>query len=324
MKIKIFAVILLSALAAFGGDKIKNVIVMIPDGTSIGAVTLSRWVQYYRDSTKTNLNLDPYFCGMVKTHSSNAPIGDSAPTSSWFATGMASRTSFISMYPPADPGKDLVQVDDAKKYQPLMTVLEASKLAGKKTGLVFTCYFPHATPADFSAHYYSRGEYAIIADQMVYNNIDVVFGGGTDYLLEHHRTYLSEKGCEVITDDYIAFRENKNNKVWALFEKQDMPYDIDRKTMEMGIPSLAEMTEKAIKLLSESEEGFFLMVEGSKVDWAAHTNDPVGIVSDFLAFDEAVGKAIEFAKKNGETYVMVLPDHGNSGITIGSNKVNTG
>jgi alkaline phosphatase len=97
-----------------------------------------------------------------------------------------------------------------------------------------------------------------------------------------------------------------------------MAYDIDRKP-ELE-PSLAEMTKTAIDKLSRNENGFFLMVEGSKIDWAAHNNDVRAIISDMLAFDKACGEAFKFAQKNGETLVIVVPDHGNSGISIGSNK----
>lgn len=76
------------------------------------------------------------------------------------------------------------------------------------------------------------------------------------------------------------------------------------------------MTQKAIDILSQNPDGFFLMVEGSKVDWAAHANDPVGIISDVLAFDDAVAKAVEFAKKHGNTLIVAMTDHGNSGISI--------
>lgn len=112
--------------------------------------------------------------------------------------------------------------------------------------------------------------------------------------------------------------EYARGKVWALFGEKALPYDLDRNPDE--VPSLAEMTEKALEILSKQENGFFLMVEGSQVDWAAHANDPVGIVTEFLAFDEAVGKVMDFARSNGETAVVVLADHGNGGFTIGSSR----
>jgi alkaline phosphatase len=97
-----------------------------------------------------------------------------------------------------------------------------------------------------------------------------------------------------------------------------MPYDIDRDTT--ATPSLEEMTRTAISKLSQNEKGFFLMVEGSKIDWAAHANDPMGMASDYLAFDRACAAALEFAKANGETAVIIVPDHGNSGISLGSSR----
>jgi alkaline phosphatase len=104
--------------------------------------------------------------------------------------------------------------------------------------------------------------------------------------------------------------------MWALFCDADMSFDIDRDPAKE--PSLAEMTRKAIEKLSKDEDGFVLMVEGSKIDWAAHANDAASIITDMLAFDEACGIAFDFAEKNGETLVVVVPDHGNSGLSIGS------
>jgi alkaline phosphatase len=308
--------------------KIRNVIMMIPDGTSTTLLSLSRWYQGYKQSNITNLPplaIDPLICGLLRTHSSNAPIGDSAPTSSWYATGAASRAGYISMYPPKDAKNDLVDIDASKTYQPLLTVLEAAKLSGKKTGLVFTCQFPHATPADFSAHWYDRGNYDLIAKQMVHNDIDVLFGGGAKYLSADEADYLTSQKCDTITNSISRFRavkENADIKAWALFDEGEMKYDFDRnKETE---PSLAEMTGKAIRILSKNEKGFFLMVEGSKVDWAAHGNDPIGVISDFLAFDKAVDTAVTFAKnnKNIETIVVVCPDHSTGGITFGNQNSN--
>lgn len=295
---------------------VKNVILLIPDGTSFGAVSLARWKQWYENPDKPNLFIDPYICGTVRTHSSNAPIGDSAPTTSCYMTGYPSRTGFVSTYPPHDGDNDIYPTDPERAYQPLITVLEAAKMMkDKATGLVFTCEFPHATPADCSAHSYNRGKYEWIAPQMVHNDIDVVIGGGVSLLGDDLKDYLRSNGYGVILDDIDGFRSFEGDKMWSLFCPRDMPYDIDRDPAK--IPSLEEMTSKAIEKLSKDEHGFFLMVEGSKVDWAAHANDPVGIATDFLAFDRACGVALDFARKNGETAVVILPDHGNSGISIG-------
>jgi alkaline phosphatase len=294
----------------------KNVIVMIPDGTSIGVVSAARWYQIY-NNMGSSLAIDPYMCGTVKTFASNAPIGDSAPTASCYMTGMLQQAGNISIYPVADPENDLVPVDPAKAYQPLATILEAAKYQqNKSTGLVVTVEFPHATPAACAAHYYARGEYKYIASQMAYQNLDVMFGGGNSILTDDIKQHFKNTGTALIQDDIKAFRNLKGReKVWALFGERDLPYDLDRDSTK--IPSLAEMTEKALERLSQNENGFFLMVEGSKIDWAAHGNDAVGCITEFIAFDRAVAKVMDFAKKNGETTVIVLSDHGNSGFTIG-------
>lgn len=111
---------------------VKNVILLIPDGTSFGAVSLARWKQWYENPDKPNLFIDPYICGTVRTHSSNAPIGDSAPTTSCYMTGYPSRTGFVSTYPPHDGDNDIYPTDPERAYQPLVTVLEAAKMMKDK------------------------------------------------------------------------------------------------------------------------------------------------------------------------------------------------
>ncbi|MDR1631905.1 MAG: alkaline phosphatase [Dysgonamonadaceae bacterium] len=299
--------------------EIKNVILLIPDGTSLASVSTARWFQRYLNPDETRLNIDPYLCGTILTFSSNAPIGDSAPTTSCYMTGYPSRAGYVSTYPVADPVNDIIPMDSLKAYQPLMTLLEAARIAQhKSTGLVFTCEFPHATPADCSAHSYQRGNYGWIAPQIVHNQIDVVIGGGVSLLNDENRQFLKNEGYGLFLNDINGFRNYPGDKMWALFADKDMAYDIDRNSEQE--PSLAEMTKIAINKLSRNKNGFFLMVEGSKIDWAAHANDARAIISDMLAFDEACGEAFRFAESNGETLVVVAPDHGNSGISIGSNK----
>lgn len=295
---------------------VKNVILMIPDGTSMGVVSAARWYKKYNKINEGTLNLDPYICGTVITFCSNAPIGDSAPTTSTYMTGMPQQSGNIAIYPMADPENDLYKVDPEKAYQPLATILEAIRLEkNKSAGLVVTVEFPHATPADCSAHYYDRKSYDYLASQMAYQNLDVMFGGGNSIITEDIKKQFDRSKTTYIKNDINAFRNHKEGKVWALFAERDLPYDLDRN--RDTIPSLAEMTKKAIDLLSQNDNGFFLMVEGSKVDWGAHANDAVGCITEFIAFDDAVGEALEFAKKDGNTAIVILPDHGNSGFTIG-------
>ena len=297
---------------------VKNLIVMIPDGASLSCVSAARWYKWHLQAgDKPQLYIDPYICGTVLTHSSNAPIGDSAPTTSCYMTGYPSRAGYVATYPPSSGIADIYPVDPQKTYQPLTTLLEAAKLVHRKaTGLVFTCEFPHATPADCSAHSYDRSRYDWIAPQMVHNDLDVVIGGGVSLLSEADEAYLKANGYGVYKNDIAGMRNEQGNKLWALYNDRDMTYDLDRDAAKE--PSLEEMTRIAIDKLSGNANGFFLMVEGSKVDWAAHANDPVGIITEFLAFDRACGAALDFARKDGETLVVIVPDHGNSGFSIGS------
>ncbi|MDR1408091.1 MAG: alkaline phosphatase [Tannerella sp.] len=296
---------------------VKNLIVMIPDGTSLATVSIARWYQWYLDPARPKLNIDAYLCGTVQTFSSNAPIGDSAPTTSCYMTGYPSRAGYVSTYPPSAGNDDIYPLDPAKAYQPLTTLLEAAKLTQRKaTGLVFTCEFPHATPADCSSHSYDRGRYDWISSQMVHNDLDVVIGGGVSLLSETDEAYLKANGYGVYKNDMAGMRAERSNRMWALYNEKDMTYDLDRDASKE--PSIEEMTRTAIEKLSKNETGFFLMVEGSKVDWAAHANDPVGMITEFLAFDRACRAALEFAEKDGETLVVIVPDHGNSGISLGS------
>ena len=294
----------------------KNVIVMIPDGTSMGVVSAARWYKVY-NNLGNGLNIDPYICGTVKTFSSNAPIGDSAPTTSCYMTGMPQQTGNIAIYPPVDAVNDLLEVNPDMAYQPLATILEAARIEkSKATGLVVTVEFPHATPADCSAHHYNRNNYKALAPQMAYQNLDVMFGGGNSFVADDMKEHFRQRNIRYIKDDIIAFQNHDAGKVWALFADRELPYDLDRDASR--IPSLEEMTRKALDLLSQNENGFFLMVEGSKIDWAAHSNDAVGCITEFIAFDNAVGAVMDFAQKDGNTTVIILPDHGNSGFTIGN------
>ncbi|MDR1259753.1 MAG: alkaline phosphatase [Tannerellaceae bacterium] len=295
---------------------VKNIILLIPDGSSLATVSIARWLQWYNHPELPKLNLDPYICGTVRTHSSNAPIGDSAPTTSCYMTGYPSRTGYVSTYPLSDAANDIYPTDPERAYQPLTTVPEAGRiLHNKAAGLVFTCEFPHATPADCSAHSYNRSRYEWIAPQMVHNDLSVVIGGGVSLLDQESEDFLKANGYSVYKNDLQGMRGDKSDKMWALYGEKDMDYDIDRDPSAQ--PSLEEMTRTAIAKLSGNENGFFLMVEGSKVDWAAHANDPVAMATDFLAFDRACGAALEFAALDGETAVVIVPDHGNSGVSLG-------
>lgn len=307
----------------FGQNKpIKNIIIMIPDGTSIDVLALARW---YNNSVP--LAIDPYIRGLVKTHCSDTPIGDSAPTGSTYATGHLSRTGFVATYPDSVmQGMEIIATDPIKAFSPMFTIMESAKLMGKSTGLIVTCHFPHATPADFSSHSQNRDNYELLSKQMVFNNIDLVLGGGYNYIDPKKRNDKLDLTKLLIYRGYTLLKtpaelQSFNGlKAWGLFAPESLKNEMDRDPQAQ--PTLAEMTQKGIELLSKNENGFFMMVEGSKVDWSAHDNDPIGMVTEFLAFDKAVKIALDFAKTDGKTLVIIVPDHGNSGISIGNSKSN--
>jgi alkaline phosphatase len=231
-------------------------------------------------------------------------IVDSAPAATAYSTGFKTNDKFLGM---------------TYDLKPVATVLEGAQALGKSTGLIATSNIQHATPAAFSSHINDRALNTIISSQQVYNNIDVVFGGGSQFL--NHKgndliEVLKENGYQYITTK-AEMEKLESYPVWGMFAPNAMAYDFDR-VLHPNEPSLAEMTAKAIELLSQNEKGFFLMVEGSKIDWTAHANDPIGLVSDILAFDDAVGVALEFAKENQDTMLLIMSDHGTGGITMGN------
>lgn len=294
----------------------QNVIILIPDGMSTDGLTLARWY-----AGGGELNLDSMASGLVRTYSADAPIADSAPAGTAMATGYKSHTGFVGVLPDLNTMPGLEQLSSADARKPVATILEAAQLAGKATGLVATSEIMHATPADFSAHDPSRKNYDALSEQQVYQDMDVVIGAGSKYFTSEVRgdkenlvSFLKSNYQYVTTPG--EFNQVTSGKLWAMFNPISLAYEFDRDPSKE--PSLAQMTQKAIDLLSQDEDGFFLMVEGSKIDWAAHANDPVGVISDILAFDQAVGIALNFAKEDGNTLVIAVTDHGNSGISIGS------
>lgn len=295
---------------------VKNVIFMVSDGTSISTISLARWYQNLQADSLTKLHLDPYMSGTVLTFCSDAPIGDSAPTTSTYMNGMPSIQGMVGTYPYAT-SQDLIPVDSTMGYRPLVSLMEATRvLQDRKVGVVVTCEFPHATPADATAHSYSRKRYDWIIPQMVHNHLDVVIGGGEGLISEEQVNYLRSQDYGVYLNDHASLTSNQKDRMWSLFSHRDIPYDMD------GVagrdPKLSEMVSSAISLLDRNNpNGFFLLVEGSKVDWAAHANDPVAMATEFLAFDRAVQVALDFAKTDGNTIVVVTADHGNSGLSLG-------
>lgn len=307
-------------------EPVKNVIVIMTDGTGSTHTTISRWMN------GAPLVSEEYVTGAIRTYAADSLITDSAPAATAFATGKKSNTKLVGVLPyrATLPG---AEASEEEKYRPFATVLEAAKLKGKSTGLIATSNIQHASPAGYSAHTGNRSDYNDIAMQQVYQDIDVVFGGGRQYLLPEQNggvrkdgknleMTLKERGYGLVKDRQ-EMKMWSGGKVWGLFAADAMAYEMDRKILNPEEPSLAEMTESALQVLSKNPKGFFLFVEASKVDWASHANDPMGVISDVLAWDESVEIAVNFAKKNPGTLVLAFSDHGNGGMSLGNKKTDT-
>ncbi|UOB76807.1 alkaline phosphatase [Bacillus sp. ZJS3] len=304
--------------------KPKNVIIMVMDGTSSTATTLAR---LYKGKP---LALDEMVTGGVRTYSAESAITDSAPAATALATGNKSNSGYVGVLPSIVSSPGLKPMKEEDKLRPVANVLEGAIRTGRATGIVATAEIQHATPAGFSAHHVNRKHFDVIAEQQVYQNIDVVLGGGKAALLPKKRKdsedlvkVIQEKGYDFVeTKD--ALLNSKSNKIWGSFSHNALAFDMDREATNPKQPTLSQMTEKAIQVLSKDKDGFFLFVEGSKPDWAAHVNDPIGMISDVLAFDNAVAEALKFAKKDENTLLIALTDHGNSGISIGNTNTTKG
>ena len=236
----------------------KNVIVMIPDGMSVTSVTLARW---YLGGAP--LTMDGLACGQVRTHNADSLIADSAPAATAMATGFKSHTGYIGMLPEDNtmPGMKPIAAEDRQK--PVATVLEAARLKGKSTGLVVTCEVMHATPAAYASHDISRKNYDVLSEQEVFAGLDLVFGGGYKFFTHEARKDGEDLVAEMKTLGYQVITKPsemaslKKARVFGLFAPTAMAYDMDRDPQKE--PSLAEMTKKAIELLSNNPKGFFLM-----------------------------------------------------------------
>ena len=300
----------------------RNVIIMVMDGTSSTATTLAR---LYKGKP---LALDEIVTGGVRTYSAESAITDSAPAATALATGNKSNSGYVGVLPSIVSSPGLQPIKEEDKLRPVANVLEGAKRTGRATGIVATAEIQHATPAGFSAHHVNRKHFDVIAEQQVYQNIDVVLGGGKAALLPVTNNGIRKDGedlIKVIQDKGYEFVEtkdallnSKSNKIWGSFSHNALAFEMDREVTNPKQPTLSQMTEKAIQTLSKDKDGFFLFVEGSKPDGAAHVNDPIGIISDVLAFDNAVAEALKFAKKDGNTMLIAVADHGNSGISIGN------
>jgi alkaline phosphatase len=306
----------------------RNLIFMVSDGMGPTSLSLTRSFMQFQNGApfSEQLVIDQHMIGQSRTRSSSSLITDSAAGATAFSCAQKSYNGAISVTP---------------DHEPCGTVLEAAKKAGYMTGLVVTTRITDATPACFAAHVNMRQEEDRIAEQMVGDYplgrvVDLMFGGGRCHFVPNTTV---EHSCRADDRDVVDLaRKNGFNYIsdragfddlkggakldfpmLGLFADGDIPYEIDRRNENDKYPSLHEMAEAAMKALSEatrdSEKGFFLMIEGSRIDHAGHHNDPAAQVHEVLAYDEAFSSVLDFIKnEKTETVMVSTSDHETGGL----------
>lgn len=290
----------------------RNIILFIADGCGPASFTLARdFVRTTRGVDR--LVLDEILVGSVKTYAVGNNITDSASSATAYACGVKTRNGMIGLAPDSTDVETLVDLAHAR---------------GMSTGLVATSRITHATPAAFSSHVVNRVMEQEIAAQQISSGIALLLGGGRRFFEPSAAGGSRTDGRDLIAEardlGYTVvgsadeLRRLRALPALGLLTHDHLPYEIDRNRATKSVaPSLAEMTAKAIELLSADEDGFFLMVEGSRIDHAAHMNDLGAHLREILAYDEAVGVGLDFASRDGSTLVVSVSDHETGGLTIG-------
>ena len=274
--------------------KPKNVIYLIGDGMGLN--------QIYAGMTANGGTLNIERCthtGLAKTYSANSYITDSAAGGTALATGNKTNNGMIGM------NADSVAVK---------SVLSAAEEAGMATGLVATVRITHATPASFYAHQISRNMYEEIAAEMLTSGVDFFVGGGRKNF-EVRKDSLNYSDSLRNVDYNIVYSIDSVQApvllpFGALCADSDMPQARERGNF------LPQAVDLAIKSLDARADGFFLMVEGSQIDYQGHGNNTEGVVDEVLDFDRAIQVALDFAERDGETLVVITADHETGGMTI--------
>lgn len=314
----------------------RNLIFMVSDGMGPASLSLTRSFRQYTEVLPKEdvLVLDEHFIGSSRTRSSNSLITDSAAGATAFSCGMKSYNGAISVLP---------------DHTPCGTVLEAAKRAGYMTGLVVTTRLTDATPACFAAHVNNRAYEDIIAEQMVGNyplgqTVDVLIGGGRCFFLPNTTegscrsddTDVVKMAQEQFGYSYVDNRKDFDNlrgkggvklPLLALMAETDIPYEIDRVHVDNIYPSEAEMAQLALDALAaatkDSDKGFFLMIEGSRIDHAGHGNDPAAQVREVLAHDKAFATVLDFLEDSKTPGVVVsTSDHETGALAAGTQRKN--
>jgi alkaline phosphatase len=285
------------------GGKARNVILLIGDGMCTATIAAAR---IRATGTGGVLHMDRMpVSGFVCTSAANALVTDSASSATAMATGHKTNNGMIGMSPDG---------------RPLPTVLQRARDKKKSTGLVASSSITHATPAGFAAHVMSRSEEPRIAEHLIANRVNVLLGGGKGFFIPSTEPGSKRAdGLDLIgqakADGYL-FVDNRSDLM-----RSDHPFllglfRLEALTGAESEPSLPEMTAQAVRILSRNKSGFFLMVEGSQIDWANHDNDLNRSQTQLLWFDLAVKTALDFAVRDGKTLVIVTADHETGGMAI--------
>jgi len=274
--------------------KPKNIILMIGDGMGLGQIQAAMTVN------KGNLYFLKFpVTGLQKTSSADNYITDSGASATALATGKKTKNYSISV--------------DINKI-PVKTILEIAEDNGLSTGLIATSSITHATPACFFAHQPNRNMQEEIAVDLLKTDIDVVIGGGLDYFANR--------------SDSVDLTENFKNKGYGVYTNLDSISSDHEKLVVLTAPDhnkkmsegrgnmLSKATKEALKILSKNKKGFFLMIEGSHIDWGCHANNQQYVVDEIMDFNNVVRLVEDFSKKNGETLIIVTADHETGGMVV--------
>ncbi len=315
-------------LPAFAGaqERADSVILFIGDGMGPAQVDAAR---IYKAGSTVPLAMDKLSVeGRSRTYSTSSFVTDSAAGATALSCGVKTFNGSICMTDPA--------IDPTHTTRTLQTITNLALAAGKKVGLVSTARVTHATPACFYAHQSSRGDETGIADQISSSGLTLLLGGGRVYF--HGTAWrdpeatataglrtdgrdvadeLATAGWTVVQsrDELLGLDPNQpGQRVLGLFSASYMQYEYDRPGDRFGEPSLAEMTEFAIRALSFSPNGYFLMIEAGRIDHAGHANDSLRAVTDTIALDDAVARARQLAGPNA--LIVITADHETGGLAL--------
>jgi alkaline phosphatase len=307
----LLAGLLLAPIAVLAAPA-RNVVLMIGDGMGPSQVWAARLYSTRvlgRELRMVDLMNGGHTAYLVND-TADAIVTESAAAATQIACGVRVPARAVGMGP------------DGKT--PCRTVLEIAKTMGMATGLVTTSGITDATPAAFSAHVEDRGDESAVAVQQLRLGVDVLLGGARRFFLpvssggnrKDGRNLADEarRAGYAVVSTGSELKRIAEGKVLGLFSMGTMAYEIDRS--RTGEPSLAEMAGRTLETLSRNARGMFVMIEGGRIDHAAHGNDTAAMIREVLAFDEAVGVALDFQRRHPDTLIVVAADHETGGMAI--------